>query len=172
VLDPEMGPRVAELRTYVTRLIDRGGVVVEPWLDRVLDLGWCGHMGAEGPNVGMGPHTLRCDERGGFLGIDLTPPDALTSAHYRLLEHVVGEIGPALHRAGYAGPYTVDAFVYRDGDRDLLHPLCELNARHTFGHVAHALRTRFGARVIGFGPPPEGARILVDDPTAPAWIHT
>lgn len=166
-LDPARGPRVAELRTYVSRLIDRGGVVVEPWLERVFDFGWCGSMGAQGPNVGLGPHTLRVDERGGFVGIDLTPPDGLTAEHYKVLEHVIGELGPALHRAGYAGPYTLDGFVYRENGADKLHALCELNARHTFGHVAHALRARLGATVLGFGPPPANARVLVE---GSAWI--
>lgn len=166
-LDASLGPRVAELRTYVSRLLDRGGVVVEPWLDRVLDVGWCGHMGAQGPNVGLGPHTLRVDERGGFVGIDLTPPNELTAKHHDVLEHVVGELGAALHLAGYAGPYTLDGFVYRANGEEKLHALCELNARHTFGHVAHALHDRFGASVLGFGVPPANARVLVEDS---AWI--
>ena len=49
-----------------------------------------------------------------------------------------------------------------------LHAPCEINARHTFGHVAHALHRRFGARVLGFGEPPPGARVLVD---GSAWIQ-
>ncbi len=174
-LDAALGPRIAETRTYVARLIDRGGVVVEPWLDRVLDFGWCGHVGAQGPNVGLGPpnvglgpHTLLVDERGGFVGIDLTPPGALAAAHHATLEHVVAQIGPALHRAGYAGPYTLDGFVYRADGHEKLHALCELNARHTFGHVAHALRRRFGATVLGFGSQPAGARVLVEDS---CWIR-
>ncbi|NVB78764.1 MAG: hypothetical protein HOV81_10250 [Kofleriaceae bacterium] len=152
-LDPAAGPRVAETRTYVSRLIDRDGVVVEPWMERVTDLGWC--SGADAP------HTLLVDERGGFLGIDLTP------GHRPELERVMNETRTALEREGYTGPYTIDAFVYRDGGGEKLHALCELNARHTFGHVAHALAKRFGARALGFGPPPVNARILVE---GSAWI--
>ena len=40
------------------------------------------------------------------------------------------------------------------GRRRRFHPLCEINARHTFGHVAHALARRFGATRLGFGAPP------------------
>jgi hypothetical protein len=49
-----------------------------------------------------------------------------------------------------------------------LHAPCEINARYTFGHVAHALHRRFGARVLGFGEPPPGARVLVE---GGAWIQ-
>jgi hypothetical protein len=47
--------------------------------------------------------------------------------------------------------------------------VCEINARHTFGHVAHALLSRYGALELGFGEPPEGARVLVE---GSAWIQT
>jgi hypothetical protein len=45
---------------------------------------------------------------------------------------------------------------------------CEINARHTFGHVAHGLLTRFGTMELGFGEPPEGARVLVE---GSAWVR-
>ena len=161
-----------EQRVYVGRLLERFGVLVfEPWLDRVLDLGVCAAVARDGMMTAQAPHTLLCDPRGTFVGIDLAEP-ALLETDRELLERAVDAAGNALHCLGYAGPFTVDAFVYRDGDAELLHPLCELNARHTFGHVAHGLRARLGTHVLGFGTPPAGAQILVaageDDPTT-AW---
>ena len=67
-----------------------------------------------------------------------------------------------------AGPFAIDGFVYWDGARRL-RPLVEINARHTFGHVARAL----GCGRLGFTPAPAGATVLVapidGDPTT-AWI--
>jgi hypothetical protein len=109
------------------------------------------------------------DARGGFLGIDRSPPPLSPAEHARLAE-VAAAVSAALVRAGYAGPFGIDAFVHaQDGERRL-HPLCEINARHTFGHVARAL----GATRLGFGPEaPPGATVLIapaaDDPTT-AWI--
>jgi hypothetical protein len=162
-----------DLRVYLGRLFERfGAVLFEPWLDRVRDIGVCAHVAADGRVDARPPHTLLSDPRGGFLGIDLAPPPLHDTDRERLT-HTVDASGAALHGIGYAGPFTVDAFVYRDGVAQSLHPLCELNARHTFGHVAHALASRFGARVLGFGAPPANARILVaptaDDPTT-AWV--
>lgn len=162
-----------ELRVYISRLLERfGALLFEPWLDRVLDIGVCARLDRDGRVTAEAPHTLLSDARGGFAGIDLAPP-SLAEADPRTLASAVSAAGAALHELGYEGPFTVDAFVYRDGDAQRLHPLCELNARHTFGHVARALHQRFGTRVLGFGTPPPGARVLVaasdDDPVA-AWV--
>ncbi len=147
------GEPTGELRARVRNLVARcGAVVVEPWCGRVHDLGVTSVVGrAPSP-----PHTLLVDDRGGFVGIDLSEPE-LPPAMRARLDEAVAAADRALAAAGYAGPFTVDAFVYRDGDRVALHALCELNARYTFGHVARALR----CRVLGFGSPPPGARVLV-----------
>lgn len=162
-----------ELRVYIGRLIERfGAVVFEPWLDRVRDIGVCASVSSDGRVDAEPPHTLLSDPRGGFLGIDLAAPP-LHDFDRELLAKTVAACGSALSRQGYVGPFTVDAFIYRDGVAQALHPLCELNARHTFGHVARAVAKRFGTRVLGFGPPPPTAQLLVartdDDPTT-AWI--
>ena len=93
--------------------------------------------------------------RGGFRGVERRAPD-LEPAERAELDRVFAGTGAALARAGYAGPFGIDGFVY--GPPRTLHPLCEINARYTFGHVAHAL----GCRMLGFGAPvPADARVLV-----------
>ncbi len=161
-----------EQRVYIGRLIERfGAVLFEPWLDRVLDIGVCAHLDAEGRVAAERPHTLLSDARGGFVGIDLAEP-SLHDLDRDLLARSVEAAGAALHCLHYAGPFTVDAFVYREGEAEVLHPICEINARHTFGHVARALHRRLGTRVLGFGTPPAGARVLVapgDGDPITAW---
>jgi hypothetical protein len=138
-----------------------GALVVEPWLPRTLDLGVTARVDS-GRVTAAAPHTLLCDGRGAFLGIDLAEPP-LERAHREQLDRTVEAAGAALAGIGYEGPFTVDAFVHPGG----LH-VCEVNARHTFGHVARAI----GARVLGFSPPPPGARVLIapvpGDPST-AW---
>ncbi len=150
------GAPSGELRARVANLVARCPVIVEPWLPRVRDLGVATFTGEPPP----APHGLVVDALGGFLGIDRRE----TLPWPRGIDEVVAAADRALTAAGYRGPFTVDAFVHADG----LH-VCELNARYTFGHVARAL----GANVLGFGPPPSGARVLVapapDDPFT-AWV--
>jgi hypothetical protein len=158
------GPPSDEQRVYAGRLIERTGcLLVEPWLARVFDLGVTAHLEG-GRVIAQPPHTLLTDARGGFLGIDLGEPP-LTEDERAALDRSVAAAGAALDEAGYTGPFTVDAFVY--GPERRLH-MCEINARHTFGHVARAI----GGRVLGFGPPPSTATTLIaptaDDPFT-AW---
>lgn len=155
------GPPRADQRTYAERLLARhGALVVEPWLDRQFDLGVCGHIAAGSVIVEV-PHTLLCDARGAFFGIDLTPPP-LSGEHRLQLDRAIEASGRALAGVGYDGPFTVDAFVSGAG---VLHVPCEINARYSFGHVARGLR----ATRLGFGPPPPGAVVMVESGVVTAW---
>jgi hypothetical protein len=158
------GPPTDEQRVYARRLIERTGcLLVEPWLSRVFDVGVTARL-ERGRVIAAPPHTLLTDTRGAFLGIDLAEPP-LTAQERADLDRAVAAAGAALDAAGYAGPFTVDAFVH--GPERRLH-MCEINARHTFGHVARAI----GCRVLGFSPAPAGATTLIapaaDDPFT-AW---
>lgn len=153
-------PLDAETRRYAAKLLARHReLVVEPWCTRLLDFGVCAHTdGTTHP-----PHGLVVDSRGQFIGIDLRAPD-LTSSERDAIGLAVDAARTAIVATGYAGPFAIDGFRHTDG----FHPLCEINARYTFGWIARAL----GVRRLGFGPPPSDARVLIaptdDDPTC-AW---
>ncbi len=166
------GARVAvELRTRLGRMLERfGPLVFEPWLDRVADLGVCGEITDDAVTVAE-PHHLITDPRGGFLGIALDPVDRAIAAPLQAVAHAAAT---RVAEAGYRGPFAIDAFVYRDpGAPDVhhLHPLCELNARYTFGWIARGLARRLGIRRLGFDAPPPGATLLIapGDDHVTAW---
>lgn len=167
------GPITGELRNRLSRLLARfGALVFEPWMDRLADLGVCGEIRADGAIALADPHQLRSDPRGGFVGIDLAPP-ALDAPMRTLLDDTARAAARRLAaETGYRGPFTVDAFVYRGPDgAAILHPLCELNARHTFGWIARAFARRLGTSQLGFDAPPPGARVLIapGDDRVTAW---
>jgi hypothetical protein len=158
------------LRERIGRMFERfGPLVFEPWLDRVADLGLCGEV-RDREVVLAEPHRLVTDPRGGFLGIELAPPVDRGIAD--ALEEVARPAAEMLAvRTGYRGPFAIDAFVYRDRGALHLHPLCELNARHTFGWIARALGRRLGIRRLGFDAPPHAATVLIapGDDRVTAW---
>jgi hypothetical protein len=160
-----------ELRTRIGRMLERlGPLVFEPWLDRVADLGVCGEVTPGGAIVLAEPHRLITDPRGGFLGIELAP--ALEPAIIDPLQATAHAAAARLAaQTGYRGPFAIDAFVYRDGAAHHLHPLCEINARHTFGWIARGLARRLGIQRLGFGPPPHDATVLImpGDDRVTAW---
>jgi hypothetical protein len=134
----------------------------------------CATVAGDGAVVQHAPHRIRCDARGGFIGIELAEP-ALAPADRDQLAAAVVAAGRAIAAVGYAGPFGVDAFVYRErgGTVTRLHPLCEINARHTFGWVARGLHRRCGATALGFGDPPAAGHVVIaptaDDPVC-AWL--
>ena len=119
-----------------------GGVVLEPWRQRIADVGITGAVGAQ---VWVrAPHRLVVDARGGFVGIDVDAHD-LNRDESAAFVACARAVGDALAGEGFRGPFAVDGYVYIDehGDRRL-HPLCEVNARSSFGHVAWALAQHLG----------------------------
>jgi hypothetical protein len=146
-----------ELRARLARLFERfGPLVFEPWLDRVGDFGVCGEIA--GSVAVAEPHHLISDARGGFVGVSLAPVDPAIAEPLRTTARAAAE---RVAETGYRGPFAVDAFVARDGGAHHLHPLCELNARHTFGWIARGLARRLGVSRLRFDAPPPGATVLI-----------
>jgi hypothetical protein len=167
------GAPTHEQRTRVGRLLAMAGaLVLEPWCDRIVDAGVCATVTADGMVSAHPAHGLITDRRGGFLGIDLAPP-ALEPAERDLLATMVAAAGALLAEHGYAGPFAVDAFAYRDpsGARRF-QPLSEINARFSFGWIARALAQRTSASRLGFAEPPAGATTLIApaDDRVTAWL--
>lgn len=174
-----------EQRTRLSRLLAAcGALVVEPWCERILDVGVCATVTADDVKA-EAPHGVIVDGRGGFLGIDLAAPP-LEPAERDELVAQVQRAGAVLRGAGYTGPFAVDAFVHAtpsaagapdgrgmagDNRRRALH-VCEINARYTFGWIARAYARRTGATKLGFSSAPERSSTLIDDrgDHVTAWI--
>lgn len=150
------GGRVrAEQRGQLANMLRRQGrVVVEPWLDKVVDLSLHFDVGVEGAAVAGWTRFLtdgRGQYRGSFVGSLTAGLDEEAKrflygdgrdAHRlpRLGEQLAEWFAEPLCAAGYQGPVGVDAMVYRDRDRLRLKPIVEINPRTTMGRVALKLR--------------------------------
>jgi hypothetical protein len=128
--DPKTRRTVERLFKY------HGPLLFEPWLDRTEDFGVSALLGSDELRI-VGIHGQRVDRKGQFAGIDLHP-DLSGQDRDQLLE-TVETVSVALRRAGYVGPFGIDAWRYRRGDGSIvLNPLGEINARMTFGLVEWA----------------------------------
>jgi hypothetical protein len=163
-------------RTRVERLLAvHGALAFEPWMPRLLDVGQGGTVDERGAVTLHPPHRGLVDAGGVVRGIGLDGGAALEPAERTQLAAVASAAGDALHAAGYIGPFVVDAFVYGHGGARVLHPLCEVNARLTFGLVARAWADHLAAPSLTLGlggDAPAGATPLVLDDTgaALAWL--
>jgi len=125
----------------LARFADRGGAILEPWLDRRLDLStqlWIDRSGAVeviGTTVQiLSPNGLYHGNRGRFrgpgpVGSGQVWDTEISTAAQKIAESAASE--------GFWGPCGVDSFVYYDPDHEMrLRPIVELNARFTTGTIA------------------------------------
>lgn len=133
--DRVRSPLTSETRVYAERLIAKhGALVVEPYFDRLDDLGICGFV--DDDRIALQPaHRIVVDPRGGFVGIDFDAPELYDAR----------PLAARLQAEGYRGPFSIDLVRHAGG----IH-VCEVNARYTFGWIAHALRRRFGIERFRF----------------------
>lgn len=126
-------------------------VVVEPWLDRVLDFSVQMEMRPSELHI-CGFTGLINDHRGQFQGnwaaADCAglPPSQIsgwfpgisdvTGQVARLFARLAARLEPELRAARFLGPVGIDAFVYRAADgRCGLKPVVEINPRTTMGRL-------------------------------------
>jgi len=84
--------------------------------------------------------------------------DAATQANLELVEARGGGRDTSLLGALDRTVTPMGARKLRDW---ILHPLCELNARYSFGWIARGLARRLGVSRLGFDPAPDGALVLI-----------
>jgi hypothetical protein len=158
----------ADIATRIERLLTRfGALCFEPWMERLLDLGCLGTIESASAWRILPPHRLETDHAGVFRGIAVDPGASwLAPAEQHAVTQAATAAAAALAHAGYRGPFGIDGFVYRRAGERALQPMCEINARLSFGFVAHALAQRLGCASLRLclGPalpaPGPGARVV------------
>lgn len=179
------------LEAALPRLRESGGALVEPWLERTLDLSAQLHVADSGDVRVLGTLRQVLTPQGQPIGhvgrIDEAGEVDSGTAWDGALREAARVLGEAAASAGFRGVCGLDAFVFRaDDGAQILRPVVELNARFTMGSVALGQLTRAarsgvtrGAGAFYFGFPPDAGAwsdnaekgveriaILDDDPSA------
>jgi uncharacterized ferritin-like protein (DUF455 family) len=149
---------------WIAAALKHGPCVVEPYLDRVLDLSFLWRLdrgttdakflGWTRPIVTKGRRYAGARLGDLFSDCDVETKKFLLANRCGRLRELVDwlqqHLVPELRSVGFVGPFGVDAMVYRDGDGDLkIKPMVELNPRMTMGHVALALERKLAPGVRG-----------------------
>jgi len=145
----------AQRRWIESAVRQTGGVVVEPWLERLADFSVQLEMTASGLKL-IGYTGLINDAKGQFRANSAAPdfarrlPASVTTAFadfkqalpeiYRVYETLMVLLEQELRVVAYEGPLGIDAFVYRDAEgASRLKPIVEINPRYTMGRVTAEL---------------------------------
>ena len=169
------------IRGSLGRLAARGGLLLEPWLERTLDLSAQLRVDPEGGPLLLGTleslvtpsgvyrgHRGWVDSRGRvFSGSDYDEP----------LRAAAGALARAAALAGYFGPASLDAFAFQLNEdpetggeaREIFRPTVELNARFTLGTIALGLvRRALPELKAPLGLHPGNRRAFIFAPTQPS----
>jgi hypothetical protein len=128
-----------------------GGVIIEPWLERVADFSAQYEIEPNEPPRLKGLVRLHCEPSGRFTACvasgtfsRLLPQDVARFVNHQgthWLKHLYAEIIPAtlskfLSGTGFRGYLGIDAFFYQDATGELrLKPIVEINPRCTMGRT-------------------------------------
>jgi hypothetical protein len=157
--------RADALPGALPRLRAAGGVVVEPWLERAVDLATAWRVRDDGTLVFLGSSLALVNGGGVWRGCTMVVDDDGVPRAPSRWEPLACEQSRVVVQAaaarGYRGPCGVDAFAFVDVDGGEALRVVELNARFTAGVVSVALARGAppGTRVA-FSPA-QGAGIFV-----------
>lgn len=119
---------------WIEASLRAGGVQVEPWVQRELDVGLHGFVDEHGTLTIGQPTVQDIDAQGQWRATRVAEAGALQPGELERLARTLEQTGAALHDAGYFGPFGVDAFRWRAPDGSVhFQPRSEINARYSMG---------------------------------------
>jgi uncharacterized ferritin-like protein (DUF455 family) len=187
LFEPEILP--AQKRWLKNAFTHKRELVVEPWLERLIDFSVQLEMSERGLKL-CGFTGLLADARGQFVANFAEPhhhkriPAKVISQFNlaadisgRLLEfygQIFSLLETELRAADFAGPIGIDAFIYRDANREpKLKPIVEINPRYTMGRVLVELMRQTCQNSFGSFRLVNAAQLRAEDfDDFPAYAHS
>ena len=126
----------ADDRRWLDDSLRLGGLLIEPWLALVCELGLHGYLAEDG-RVEFGRIcSQRTDASRCWVASELLPASTLEPAQTRHLYERAERVAEELTTAGYFGPFGIDAYLWRSASGKIeLNTLGELNARYSMGYA-------------------------------------
>ena len=125
-------------------LLNHGGVIVEPWHQRIYDLSSTVIISQNGHLSPIRHQRFFSNDFGTFYAIYISPDDKAIDINKEQQERAVFLAAQELSRHGYFGTAGFDSFVYRTSSgKETLAAVIEINARHSMSDIAHAIRNRY-----------------------------
>lgn len=126
-----MGPLTEKQWSWVDASFEKEGLIVEPLVEPTFEVSLHGFVWPSGEHQLGRPCTQDVSTRGTFRGARLSRDDELSDRELASLEERGLAVAQGLHRAGYFGPFGIDAYRYHHAGRERFCALSEINARYT-----------------------------------------
>jgi len=123
-------PDAAE-QAWLRASLRLGPLVIEPWVRVTREYTRSGLVRADGSLALSRPCFQETTSSGAWTRTEPAERGAVSHADDAHLEEALAAAGAALARAGYVGPFGIDAFRHHGAQGEVLNPLSEINARYT-----------------------------------------
>jgi hypothetical protein len=144
-------PAPAEL-AWLQASLCRGPLVIEPWVEVTREYTRSAWVTPRGAVVISPPCFQETTPTGAWTRTERAGRGEVGHADDRRLEEAVAVAGAALARAGYFGPFGIDAFRHRSANGEVLNPLSEINARYTMDWTTAMAGRLASIRGVTAGP--------------------
>lgn len=132
----EGAERDASVQTWIEASM-RGygaGLQVEPFVEIVEDFAIHGRLARDGTHSLLRISDVRTDAKGAWSETRARAWSSIDAHERDLLEYAALDVAAALAKAGYYGPFGIDAFAWvDDAGARRIRPRSEINARYTMG---------------------------------------
>jgi len=127
-------------------------VIGEPWVERVFDFSTQWYLAKTGEISYLGATLCENSAQGTYLSNAVGIP--IEKNHLETHLQIARPILEHISQLGYFGNLGIDAMVYKDRGREVLHPLVEINARKTMGWLALTLHKKLScdSLLLRFSP--------------------
>jgi hypothetical protein len=130
-----IGPITEKQWSWIDLSLEKDGFIVEPLVTPTFEVSLHGFVWRDG-RFELGRVCAQdVSERGTFRGVRPAAAEELSSDEAAALLERADTVARELHRAGYFGPFGIDAYRYGAGDGAGFCALSEVNARYTLGFV-------------------------------------
>ncbi len=129
--------------------VRQGGVIIEPWLDRIIDIGSIARIKPDGKVSQPRHHRNLTNRAGTFYGDWIEPFDPMIEPWREYLDKAVFLTARRLFDEGYWGVFGCDTFLYRTKKGIRPAAVFEINARYPMSVIAYGVKDRLAPNSPG-----------------------
>lgn len=122
-----------------------GSFVIEPWLEKTLDIATLIEISPSGEITIKGHHRNVSNRAGAFYANIILRDDPAIRAYRTTLDDYALKVAHEVYKSGYWGPLGLDSILYKDTDTtEKLAFGFDINARHPISTISYGIREKLG----------------------------